>query len=169
MIRSSFKLFTLAFTLSLSGALLAACGGAKAPAESAEPAAESDASSGADASSEGASAKSFDDMSAPERMKHMKTVVAPQMAKVFQEADAEKYADFSCAVCHGPGAKDGDFEMPSAALPALDKEEMDEHPEVTKFMAERVVPEMAKLLGEEPYNHETQQGFGCFDCHTKKE
>ena len=108
-------------------------------------------------------------MSAPEKMKHMKTVVAPHMAKVFQEASAEEYANFGCANCHGPGAKEGNFEMPSAALPALNKEEMDEHPEVTKFMAERVVPEMAKLLGEEPYNPETQKGFGCFDCHTKKE
>lgn len=113
--------------------------------------------------------KSFDEMTAPERMQHMKTVVAPHMAKVFQEADAEKYAKFGCSGCHGPGAKEGNFEMPNAALPPLNKEEMDAHPEATKFMAERVVPEMAKLLGEEPYNPETHEGFGCFDCHTKKE
>jgi hypothetical protein len=38
---------------------------------------------------------------------------------------------------------------------------------MVKFMGERVVPEMAKLLHEEPYNPETHQGFGCFHCHVK--
>lgn len=172
MTRSSLKISNLVLSFGLSGALLAACGGSAAPAQSAEPApsGEESAEGTAEAGDAGSGeTKSFDDMSAPEKMKHMKTVVAPHMAKVFQEASAEEYANFGCVNCHGPGAKNGDFEMPSAALPALNKEEMDEHPEVTKFMAERVVPEMAKLLGEEPYNPETQEGFGCFDCHTKKD
>ncbi len=109
----------------------------------------------------------FDDMSAPQKMKHMKEVVAPKMAKVFQELGG--YEDFSCVTCHGPGAKQGKFEMPTDSIPALNQEEMDEHPEVTKFMMERVTPEMATLLGEEVYNQETHEGFGCFDCHTKKD
>lgn len=155
---------TVGLLLALSGSLAFACGGSKAPAESpTESGEESPADEGDDAS------KKFDDMSAPEKMEHMKKVVAPTMAKVFQEYDAEHYKDFSCATCHGPGAKQGNFEMPTKDLPALDQEEMDEHPEVTKFMMERVVPEMAKLMGEEPYNPETHEGFGCFACHTKKE
>lgn len=158
------KRIALLFTLTLSGAAaLAACGGsapvAESPTDSGEPA------PGAETSSETPS--KFDDMTAPQKMKHMKEVVAPQMAKVFQEAGG--YEDFSCVTCHGPGAKQGKFEMPSDAIPALNQEEMDEHPEVTKFMMERVTPEMAKLLGEDVYNPETQQGFGCFGCHTKKE
>lgn len=175
MIRPPFKHATLVFSLGLSGALFAACGGAGAPAESAEPASsgeestETPAQTAQTAEASTGETKEFDDMSAPEKMNHMKTVVMPHMAKVFQEASAEEYADFSCTTCHGPGAKNGEFEMPSGTLPALNKEEMDEHPEVTKFMAERVVPEMAKLLGEEPYNPETQEGFGCYDCHTKKD
>lgn len=172
MTRSRLKISTLVLSFGVAGGLLAACGSATTPAESAEPAPSSGDGAEAPGASEGtaeSTVKEFDEMSAPEKMKHMKTVVAPHMAKVFQEASAEEYANFGCANCHGPGAKEGNFEMPSAALPALNKEEMDEHPEVTKFMAERVVPEMAKLLGEEPYNPETQKGFGCFDCHTKKE
>jgi mono/diheme cytochrome c family protein len=154
-------------SLAAVGALGSACGGSKAPADAPEPADEQADESLVDSSPEGP--VKFDDMSAPQKMKHMKEVVAPTMAKVFQEANADEYANFNCANCHGPGAKQGDFKMPTTALPALDKEEMDEHPEVTKFMMERVVPEMAKLLGEEPYNPETQTGFGCYNCHTKKD
>jgi hypothetical protein len=74
--------------------------------------------------------------------------------------------------CHGPDAKKGEFEMPNPKLPKLDpKDNFKAHKkeaEVVKFMMERVVPEMATLLGEEPYDPAKQEGFGCFDCHTKK-
>jgi hypothetical protein len=161
---SSFRISSLALALVLSGAALSACGGSTPPPESA------DAEPAADESAEAADAPvKFDDMSAPEKMQHMKTVVAPEMAKVFQAVDADAYADFGCPTCHGPGAKNGNFEMPTDSLPALNQEEMDEHPEVTKFMMEQVVPKMAELLGEQPYNPETHEGFGCYDCHTKKE
>jgi cytochrome c551/c552 len=39
-------------------------------------------------------------------------------------------------------------------------------PEVAKFMAEKVVPEMAATLGEPPYDMTTHKGFGCGGCHT---
>lgn len=164
------SLWTGALLGSISMVVMVACGGASTPAESPEAEAEPGAMEepGGEAPAEEAPLK-FDDMTAPQKMQHMKKVIAPEMAKVFQAHDAEEYAEFSCATCHGPGAKEGNFEMPSAALPALDQEEMDEHPEVTKFMMEAVVPKMAELLGEEPYNPETHQGFGCYDCHTKSE
>lgn len=141
-------------------AITAACASGSTPAESADSADESAVSS---------QNKSFDEMTSPEKMQHMKMVVKPKMALVFQEAAPEKYADFSCGSCHGPGAQEGDFEMPSDALPALDDEEMEEHPQITQFMKERVVPEMAALLGEEPYDRESGEGFGCYDCHTMKQ
>ncbi len=167
----------------LGATTMAACGGST-------PAAETPSDDGGDTTSDPSSAadaggpeagepeagapetqpnKSFDEMSPPERMSLMKKVVLPEMTNAFQEFDREEFAEVSCATCHGPGAKNGDFEMPSAALPALDQEEMAEHPEVTKFMKEIVVPKMAAILGEQPYNPETHEGFGCFDCHTKKE
>jgi mono/diheme cytochrome c family protein len=112
--------------------------------------------------------KAFHDMDPGEKLNHMKTVVAPAMAKTFQEFDAKDFANFSCATCHGPGAKDGKFDMPTTALPPLDKKLMDKHPAATKFMMEKVVPEMAALLGEEPYDPAKGEGFGCMECHTEK-
>jgi hypothetical protein len=77
----------------------------------------------------------------------------------------------SCVTCHGAGAKEGKFKMPNASLPKLDpKDGFAKHqkktPAVTKFMMETVAPEVGKLLGMPPYNPETKQGFGCFNCHT---
>jgi hypothetical protein len=43
---------------------------------------------------------------------------------------------------------------------------MKKNAKVTKFMMERVAPEMAKLLNLPPYDPATHEGFGCFNCHT---
>ena len=37
---------------------------------------------------------------------------------------------------------------------------------MTKFMMEKVVPEMVSLLGVSKYDPATHKGFGCFGCHT---
>ncbi len=166
------------FGLVLGAAVvLAACGAASTPTNTAPEGGEQDAAAPVEAPAgeaqpveESASGmKKFEDMSSPEKMEHMKKVIVPEMAKVFKEFDAEEFGKFGCSTCHGPGAKDGNFEMPNKSLPKLDKEEMDHHPEMTKFMMEKVTPKMAELLGEEPFNPETHEGFGCMECHTKKE
>jgi len=113
------------------------------------------------------------DMSHEQRLAHMKTKVAPQMKASFQAFDATHFANFGCATCHGPGAKEGKFEMPNPALPKLDakdgfKAELKKHPKETQFMMEKVAPEMAALLGMQPYDPATKEGFGCFGCHTPK-
>lgn len=108
-----------------------------------------------------------DDATIPEQAAFMKTNVLPHMSQIFQAHDAKKYANMSCATCHGPNK-----EKPSKFLPKL-KLSGDgftklsaEKPEVVKWMHEVVEPEMAKSMGEQPYDMKTNTGFGCKGCHT---
>lgn len=106
-------------------------------------------------------------MTKEQKLEHMKMVVAPKMAKVFQDADAKKYKSFGCQTCHG--AKGGDphkilpkLTMSNGGMEKLQKAK----PAAFKFMAEKVVPEMAAALNEKPFDPATKQGFGCAGCHT---
>lgn len=113
-------------------------------------------------------AGAFDTLPMNERGKFMKTVIVPKMTAVFQAFDSAHFAKVGCVTCHGPGAKEGKFEMPSPALPKLDFSNKD--PKVQRwnaFMKTKVVPTMAAALGEEPYDPATKKGFGCLDCHMK--
>jgi hypothetical protein len=113
-------------------------------------------------------------MNHDQRMTHMKTVVFPKMKAAFQAFDKDDFANFACVTCHGAGAKDKTFKMPNPKLPRLPsdpegfKQLAEKEPAAVKFMSETVVPQMAEMLGEQPYDHVTQKGFGCFECHTKK-
>jgi hypothetical protein len=104
----------------------------------------------------------------------MKSAVMPKMGAQFHDFDAKTFAEPRCALCHGAGAKDRTFKMPNPGLPKLPatpegfKKLHDEHPQVVEFMSKQVVPTMASLLGEPPYDPKTHKGFGCFGCHTKK-
>lgn len=101
-----------------------------------------------------------------QRVAFMKQNVAPRMGKVFQSANPTHYADFGCKTCHGPDSKDPKAFLPKLALKDGNLTAFAEKPEVAKFMHEKVVPEMAALFGQQPYNPETKQGFGCAGCHT---
>jgi hypothetical protein len=115
------------------------------------------------------------DMKREERLAYMKKTVFPKMKAEFVTFDADTYKDMTCATCHGDGAKDKSFKMPNPKLPHLPtteagmKKMRDDCPGVFDFMAKKVAPDMAALLGEAPYDPKTHQGFGCFRCHTKKE
>jgi len=50
-------------------------------------------------------------------------------------------------------------------MPGFDKLSKDK-PDAVKFMSTKVVPEMAQMLGEEPFDPKTGKGFGCHQCHT---
>ncbi len=113
-------------------------------------------------------------MNEAQRKQYMKDVVHPKMRSLFQAAAPDEYAEFTCATCHGSSAERGSFEMPSPDLPPLNAKDgfqqlQQEQPEIFEFMAKQVVPEMAALLGVQPYDPATQQGFGCFHCHTAEE
>jgi hypothetical protein len=44
---------------------------------------------------------------------------------------------------------------------------MADKPQVTQFMATKVKPTMAQLLGMEEFTPDHPSGFGCYQCHTK--
>lgn len=143
-----------AATASTSGATSAA------PIDSAAPA-PSGSTSGAD-TGEG---KPWDQRTKEQKIATMKHVVMAKMGPAFKGVDGKRYEEFTCATCHGVGARDHSFAMPNPQLPKLDKAAIEKNPEMTKFMKDVVVPAMAKAVGEEPYNPETKKGFGCGECH----
>lgn len=107
------------------------------------------------------------DMDRNQRMEFMGLVVLPKMKALFQEYDAS-YAEFKCETCHGSDMQAVDYKMPNGLF-ALSKPDpipgsMEYDAKVTKFMQERVVPEMAQMFGQEPGTE-----FGCFGCHEAEE
>jgi hypothetical protein len=118
------------------------------------------------------------DKTREERLEYMGLFVLPAMEELFAGWRPDEYGDkgaFRCQSCHGEGFDTPaiDFHMPRVAFP-LDPADpmgvaMRYDAEAATFMAERVVPEMARLLGEEPFVAETGRGtFGCFRCHPRK-
>jgi hypothetical protein len=111
-------------------------------------------------------------MNHDQRMGFMKQTVFPKMKDDFTGYDAKHYADMNCKTCHGDGATDGSFKMPNAKLPPVPatpdgfKKLLAKKPAACKFMMEKVVPDMASLLSEQPFDMKTMQGFGCHGCHT---
>lgn len=115
-------------------------------------------------------------MSDDQKAEYMTAHVVPTMAPLFQAFDEERYASFECGTCHGPRERMNRFEMPNPGLPVLPVPEspewhamVRERNHVFRFMAERVEPAMAGLLGVQPYDPQTEQGFGCFNCHTMEQ
>lgn len=108
-----------------------------------------------------------------QKLAYMKSAVMPQMGTLFHEYDAKKYDEPKCVLCHGAGVKDGTFKMPNPELPKLDlspagfKKMHTKNAAVVEFMGKKVVPQMAQLLGEQPFDPKTGQGFGCLECHVK--
>jgi hypothetical protein len=151
---------------------LAACEGSapkQTPSEPPAPAADAPAKD-----APATDAVAWKDMKHAARMEHMKTVVFPAMKAAFTAFDPDDFKDFKCATCHGAGAADKTFKMPNPKLPKLPADEAGfkqlaaKEGDAVKFMSETVVPKMAAMLGETPYDPATHQGFGCFECHTKK-
>lgn len=101
----------------------------------------------------------------------MNEVVLPTMRQLFQEFDAQEFAEFRCTTCHGANAREVQFHMPNTLHP-LNPADMptpeSSDPEIARwatFMRTKVQPKMVELLGIPGYDPATQQGFGCFGCH----
>ena len=105
-------------------------------------------------------------MNERERVAHMTNVVQPRMAALFRTFDDQRFAEFGCATCHGPGASNGTFAMPNPALPELNprffyrKHRKGQH-EMATFMWKEVEPNMAQLLGL----RRGEAGVHCGTCH----
>jgi len=124
--------------------------GAAEPAEPAEPKGE----------------QSWHDMDRDARMTYMGTVVLPGMKAAFKQ---QGFDTFKCANCHGADFKEVDFKMPNDLTPLNPdnpiQSGMDLDEEMTKFMVSVVLPEMAKMLGEETDITTGKGEFGCLSCH----
>ncbi len=163
-------------SISLVAALAFACGGKPAATtdttdtSTAEPAPPAE-SSPADAPQPADMA--FEDMTHEQRVAFMKNTVVPTMKSTFQQFDAKRFGEFNCKTCHGSGATDGTFKMPSPDLPRLPPPEkfMDfakdpAHAPWVEFMAQKVKPQMALLLKEKEFDPATNTGeFSCHACH----
>jgi hypothetical protein len=106
----------------------------------------------------------WSEMDFAERQAYMASDVMPAMQDAFAAYDSTRFATITCATCHGSGATDGTFSMPTDDLFAI---EADNFPTGAgaAFMSNVVVPEMADLLGVDAFDPLTGEGFGCFGCH----
>ena len=117
------------------------------------------------------------DMTAKQKGAYMKAVVTPQMKPLFQAFDAKQFKKFTCETCHGQGAIDRQFKMPSPDIKPLPgtpeafmaklKTEKD-WPKWTEFMKGKVLPKMSELLAVKEFNPKAPDptAFGCKNCHT---
>lgn len=151
--------------------VLAGCGGGAAESAAGETAggeAAGSATAGGETAGGETAWPAWADMTREQRGQYMAQVVVPAMRPVFQGVDAERYADFGCATCHGENARDVGFQMPNGVAP-LDHASIPQifasDEPLAVVMREQVWPQMGQLLGQELYDPETHQGFSCFNCH----
>lgn len=117
----------------------------------------------------------YKDMSFEQREAFMAEVVVPKMRDTFVAFDP-KFENLSCVACHGKGATDGTYSMPTAdilPLPATEEAflaKIEQDPEFAKwsqFMLDKVYPQMAEMLDVPLFDPMKQpDGFSCANCHT---
>lgn len=107
-------------------------------------------------------------MNHDQKMEYMEHTVMPEMRRMFQEFDGQRFANFTCRTCHGANAREVNFHMPNgisplnpAQIPGMFQSQDRMH----VFMTQRLWPRMTAMLGAQPYNPQTHQGFGCLGCH----
>ncbi len=111
-----------------------------------------------------APATPFAQMSRTEQEYYMVGFVQPIHAEMFREYSATRYADFSCATCHGDDAQEHNYEMPSRYLPPLAAEGTPAWTAASQrnvagwaFMTDHVLPTIRTQLAD--------PAATCFTCH----
>lgn len=140
------------------------------PTDSGGDASGGDASGGEAKLPPGAPDVAWADKTFQQRKEWMGIEVLPKMKATFKAYDEAQFKGFGCDTCHGADGKENNYAMPTDSIYPLDKTDpvgkaMEYDEAVTKFMLEKVEPEMAAMLGTTPYDPKTQQGFSCFGCH----
>jgi hypothetical protein len=106
-----------------------------------------------------------------QRKEWMGVEVLPKMKASFKGYDEAQFKGFNCETCHGADGKEKNYAMPTDSIYPLNKADpvgkaMEYDEAVTKYMVEKVVPEMAALMDAEPFDPKTGTGtVGCFTCH----
>lgn len=129
-----------------------------------------------DAKTVGPPEVAWKDMTYDQKRQYMKVAVNPKMRKVFQAFDPKKFKTFNCETCHGQGATERKYKMPSPDIhPLPNTPEAFEAklkaeptwPKWTKFMAGEVEPAMGKLLAVPVFNPKqpVEGAFSCGACH----
>lgn len=118
--------------------------------------------------------KPWDEMNYEEKEWYMVGKVHPVMREVFQTHNEAKYEGekFECVPCHDedPARK---YKMPNpklSAVPEYGSEDWKamEGARIVQFMAHRVTPAMADLLGKPKFDPATGEGYSCTACHPKQ-
>jgi hypothetical protein len=148
--------------------VVAGCGGGSPAQDASDVESASSEGEGADAPTESEAEIAWADMNRDQRMEYMGLTVLPGMKALFEQYDPKGFAEFKCQTCHGDDMQAVDYAMPNGLF-ALSKpdpipDSMDYDADMTKFMLEKVKPEMAKMLGQE-----SNPEFGCFNCHDAEE
>lgn len=124
-----------------------------------------DEGGGGETTEPGAPGVPWKDKTFEQRQEFMGITVMPAMKTLFKEYDENEFKQFKCQTCHGDDMNEKKFEMPSDSIYPLNKADpikgaMEYDEKMTKFMMDKVVPDMAKLLELEPGKE-----FGCMSCH----
>ncbi|MGE0788595.1 MAG: hypothetical protein AB7S26_23190 [Sandaracinaceae bacterium] len=110
----------------------------------------------------------WEDMSHEEREFDMIGRFHPIFREVFQNKDAERWAEFGCETCHGPDMRERNFAMPSTHLPPIPAPGSERYnrargvlTDMYSFMETEVTAHMGTMLG--------MPDFTCQGCHPTAE